>query len=65
MINDILFWKNYDGVLLKFLKEDDANKVLSNLHDRPTGGHKWGETSTHENLRCGYYSLTLFKDAHA
>jgi len=39
--------------------------VLKDLHDRPTGGHFARETIAHKVLRDGYYSPTLFQDAHA
>ena len=65
MINDILFQKNYDGVLLIFLEEGDAKKVLGDLHDGPIGRHYGGETTIHKVPRVRYYWLTLFKDAHA
>ena len=39
MINDILFWKNYDGVLFRCLEKDDAQKVFIDLHDGSVGGH--------------------------
>ena len=46
MINDVLFQKNYEGVLLRCLEKDDAQKVLSDLHDNPIGGYYGGETTT-------------------
>ena len=35
----MLFQKNYEGVLLRFLGKEDAEKVLKDHHDGPTGGH--------------------------
>jgi hypothetical protein len=61
----VLFHVNYDGVLLRCLEQDDAEKVLRELHDDPTGGNFVGETMTHKILRAGYYWPTLFRDAHA
>lgn len=65
LINSVFFRVNYDGVLLRCLEHDDAEKVLRELHDNPTGGHFTGETTAHKILRVGYYWHTLFKDAHA
>lgn len=65
LINDVLFRKNYDGVLLRCLEQDDAEKVLKDLHDGPAGGHFSGDTTANKVLRAGYYRPTLFKDAHA
>lgn len=61
LISNVLFRKNDDGVLLICLEEDDSQKVLSELHDEPIGGHFGGNTTTHKVLRVGYYSPTLFK----
>jgi hypothetical protein len=60
----VLFWVNYDGVLLICLELEDANKVLKELHDGPADGHFVGNTTAHKILRVGYYWPTLFKDAH-
>jgi hypothetical protein len=60
----VLFCVNYDGVLLRCLELEDANKVLKELHDGPAGGHFTGNTTAHKILRAGYYWPTLFKDAH-
>jgi hypothetical protein len=61
----VFFHINYDGVLLRCLEHDDAEKVLRELHDGPTGGNFVGETTAHKILRVGYYWPTLFRDAHA
>ena len=65
MIYGVLFWKNYDKVLLRFLEKDDVEHIFTELHDGSVGGHFSGETTTHKVLREGYYWPTLFKDAHA
>jgi len=63
MINDFLFRKNYDYVLLRCLEKSEVEKVLQELHDGPAGGHFGGVTTTHKILHAGYYWPTLFKDA--
>jgi len=65
LINDYLFWNNYDGVLLICLEQDDAEKVLKDLFDGPVGGHFFGDPTAHKVLRYCYYHPTLFKYAHA
>jgi hypothetical protein len=65
LVNGILLRKNYDDMLLRCLENSDADKVLSKLHDGPTGGHFGGDTTEHKILRAGYYWPTMFKDAHA
>jgi len=65
LLHGILFRKNYDRVFLRCLEKQDADKVLKDMHDGPTGGHFLGDTIAHKVLRNGYYLPTLFKDAHA
>jgi hypothetical protein len=61
----VLFHLNYDGVLLRCLEQDNAKKVMRELHDIPMGGNFAGEIMTRKLLRGGYYWPTLFRDAHA
>jgi hypothetical protein len=65
LINGILFRQNFDGVLMRCLEKDEAEKVLLELHAGEAGGHFGGDTTAHKVLRAGYYWPTLFKDAHA
>jgi hypothetical protein len=51
LINSVLFRRNYDGVLLRCLEKEDAEKVLRELHDGPGRGHFAGETTAHKILR--------------
>jgi hypothetical protein len=55
LIQGILCKKNYDGVFLRCLEKRDAEKILSDLHDGPMGGHYGGDTTTHKILRARYY----------
>ena len=36
IIDGVLFRKNYDGVFLRCLEQEDASKVVKELHDGPT-----------------------------
>jgi hypothetical protein len=65
LVNDVLFQKQIDRVLMRCLERDEAEKVLSELHAGEAGGHFGGDTTAHKVLRVGYYWPTLFKDAHA
>ena len=65
IVEEILFRKNYDGVLLRCLEKEDVRKVMIELHDEPAKGHFFGDTIAHKILRDGYYWPTLFKYAHA
>lgn len=55
MIDGVLFWQNYDKVLLICLENDDAKQILTELHDGPTSSHFNGETTAHKVLRASYY----------
>jgi hypothetical protein len=48
----VIFKINYDGVLLRCLDKQDANKFLKELHDRLARGHFVGETTAHKILRA-------------
>jgi transposase InsO family protein len=65
LINGVLFHQSFDGVLMRCLENDEAEKVLLELHAGEAGGHFGGDTTVHKVLRAGYYWPTLFRDAHA
>ena len=65
LINDILFRKNYDSILLRCLEKSEAKKILQELHDGSTGGHYARDATTHKILHAGYYWPTLFKYSHS
>lgn len=44
LIKSIMFRINYDGVLLRCLEKDEADKVLNELHDGVIGGNFGGDT---------------------
>eukprot|EP00253_Pinus_taeda_P007508 PITA_07508 len=64
IIDDVLFRQNYDSVLLRCLEKPEAQKVLQELHDGPTGGHFGADTTTHKIIHAGYYWPTLFRNTH-
>eukprot|EP00253_Pinus_taeda_P012820 PITA_12820 len=64
IIDNVLFKKNYDSVLLRCLEKAEAQKVLQELHDGPAGGHFGADTTSHKIIHAGYYWPTLFRDAH-
>jgi ribonuclease HI len=55
LVNGILFRQNFDGVLMRCLEKDEAEKVLLELHAGEAGGHFGGDTTAHKVLRAGYY----------
>ena len=65
LINNVLFRKNADGVLLRCLEKEESDLVLTQLHDGSAGGHFGGDTTAHKKFRASYFWPTLFKYAHA
>lgn len=55
LANDTLYRKNYDGVWLRCLENDDADHVLKEMHDGPAGRHYSSETIVRKVLRARYY----------
>ena len=64
IIENVLFRRNYDLVLLRCLKKTEVRKLLQELYDGLAGGHFEGDTTSQKILHAGYYWPTLFKDAH-
>eukprot|EP00253_Pinus_taeda_P024170 PITA_24170 len=65
LIDDVLFKRNYDSMLLRCLEKIESEKVLQELHDGPAGGHYAGDATAHKILQAGYYWPTLFKDSRS
>ena len=65
LVNNVLFRKNADGVLLHCLEKEEFDLVITQLHDATAGGHFGGDTTPHKILRESYSWPTVFKDAHA
>jgi hypothetical protein len=55
LVNGILFRQNFDGVLMRCLEKDEAEKVLLELHAGEAGGHFGGDTTALKVLRADYY----------
>eukprot|EP00253_Pinus_taeda_P017724 PITA_17724 len=64
IVDDVLFRRNYDSILLRYLEKPEAQKVLQELHDGPARGHFGADTTTHKIIHAGYYWPTLFRDTH-
>ena len=52
IIDGVLFRKNYDGLFMRFLEQEDASKFVKEFHDGPAGGHFLGGTTAHKILRA-------------
>jgi hypothetical protein len=64
-INDnLLFWKNPIGLLLRCINQEEAAKVMIEFHNSECGGHHYWKTTAHKILRSGYYWPSLFSDVY-
>jgi len=59
-----LGWKDLDGVLLRCVNQEEAEKLLKELHSGFWGGHFAACTTAHKILRAEYYWSSLFSDTH-
>ena len=64
ILNECLYWKNANGLLLKCLPENDVERVKHEFHAGECGGHLNWKATANKILRAGYYWPTLFNDIH-
>jgi hypothetical protein len=64
LIDQVLYWKDPLGVLLKCMDPQEVDRIMVEFHSDLCGGHYSWKTTTHKILRTGYYWLTLFVDVH-
>ena len=62
ILDNALFWKNHEGILLNCLIKEEADKVLKEFHAWDYGGHVYWKSTTDKILRAGFYWPTLFVD---
>ena len=55
LTEDGLGWKDPNGVLLRCVNKDEADKLLRELHSGYCGGHFVARTTAHKILRAEYY----------
>ena len=64
LIDQILYWKDPGGILLKCLEKSEVDVVIAELHSGVCGGHKYWKATAFKILRAGYYWPTLFSDVY-
>ena len=64
ILNEKLYWKNPNGLLLKCLPEPKAEKIKQEFHAGECGGHLIWKATANKILRAGYYWPTRFNDVH-
>jgi len=62
ILDNALFWKNHEGILLNCLLKDEADKALQEFHARDCGGHLYWKSTADKILRTRFYWPTFFAD---
>ena len=62
IIDQILFWKDPHGILLRCVDEKEAKQFFCDLHHGVCGGHHHWKVIAFKILRAGYYWPILFSD---
>jgi hypothetical protein len=65
LVDQVLYWKDPLGVLLRCLDPQEAQKIMSYFHDSLCGGHHYWRTTTYKILKAGYFWPSLFTDVCA
>jgi hypothetical protein len=60
LVDQILYWKDRLGVLLRFLDPQEAQKIMSKFHDSLCGGHHYWRTTAYKILRDGHKVIIGF-----
>lgn len=60
LLNGYLYWKDPQGILLNFLLEYEAKKMIKEFHEGECGGHIYWKATTNKILRVGFYWPTFF-----
>ena len=55
ILDNALFWKNHEGILLNCLIKEEADKVLKEFHAGDCGGHLYWKSTTDKILRARFY----------
>nr|XP_011465143.1 PREDICTED: uncharacterized protein LOC101299390 [Fragaria vesca subsp. vesca] len=63
-INDILYRRSFDGILLRCLSKEEAAHALRDTHSGICGAHQVGpKLAAQLRMRIGYYWPTMVQDA--
>ena len=62
-INDILYRRSHDGILLSCLAGNEIMEALNEVHAGICGSHQSGPKLHYQLRRLGYYWPTMFEDA--
>ncbi|KAI5316794.1 hypothetical protein L3X38_036501 [Prunus dulcis] len=62
-LNDTLYKRSFDGMLLRCLSKQDATKALRDTHAGTCGAHQAGPKLSNQLKRLGYYWPTMVRDS--
>ena len=62
LVDGILFKKDINGDLLRFINSNQIDRMIKEFHDGPNGGHFSARATTMKIMRVGYYWMTLFNE---
>ncbi|KAG9458893.1 hypothetical protein H6P81_003401 [Aristolochia fimbriata] len=62
-INDVLYRRSYEGLLLRCLSKEEGSQVLKETHSGICGAHQAGLKLHLQVKRLGYYWLSMLRDA--
>ena len=63
LLNDKLYKRGISTPLLRCLNDEEAKRVLSEIHDGVCGKHSGGQSLVHKALLQGFYRPTMKRDA--
>ncbi|XP_070053897.1 uncharacterized protein [Nicotiana tomentosiformis] len=52
-----------DGVIRRWVSDEEQNVILEAFHSLPYGGHHGGAKIAGKVLSCGFYWPTIYKDS--
>jgi hypothetical protein len=65
LIVDILFRRNFDGILLRCVDENQAPTLIKEFHEGICGGHFAPTATAHKIIRERFYWSSIFRDSYA
>ena len=63
LLNNKLYKRGVSTPLLRCLNDEEANRVLNEIHDGVCGNHSGGQSLAHKALLQGFYWPTMKRDA--
>lgn len=65
LVDGVLFRRNFDGVLLHYMDQRQADKILHEFHYGSSGSHFSAQTTIIKITQARYFWPSMFKDVHA